>query len=258
MNRNPRRLSVTLLAVLVLLGPGAVAHRASAGQPAVEASLPPLPPRAQRLERALRSVHSLRAEVIQSRHVMLSGEELMAQGVLAFRPPTDFRLAFTLPEPQELVIRGDSLWVVMPVENQAQRYPFSPDAPGNEIFLLFGGRNGSLAAAFTIVEEPWADRDDALRLFPRNPDPGYPVEEMRLLLNEQDLPEKLFYREISGDTVVLTFLTFDRNPANIEQDLALQLPPGIEVIDASAPDLHDGMGLDKDGDDADTPPEDPR
>ncbi|HET9234290.1 MAG TPA: outer membrane lipoprotein carrier protein LolA, partial [Candidatus Eisenbacteria bacterium] len=70
------------------------------------------PPEAVRLEAALRSVTGIRARFVQVREVALTGESVEATGVMAFRPPNRFRLSYTRPEPQELVIQKDSLWVV--------------------------------------------------------------------------------------------------------------------------------------------------
>ena len=209
--------------------------------PAVEAGLPP---EAARLERALEGLNSIRADFLQIRNVELTGEEIQAVGMLAFRPPQDFRLAYAEPYPQELVIRGDSLWVIVPEENQAQRYAFTPDAPGNEIFLLFGGRRGGLDEAFEVVQEAWGSYAAALRLTPRNREPGYPIEEIRLVLRKDGLPERLFFHEVTGDDVVFTFTRFVRNPKDIEDLLALRLPPGIEIIDASPTGLGDVPGVD--------------
>mgnify|MGYP002624073762 CR=1 FL=1 len=200
-----------------------------------------LPPEAQRLEQALKELSGVKVDLLQRRSILITGEDVESRGILAFRPPQSFRLAYETPEPQELVVSGDSLWVVMPGEGQAQRYPFSVDAPGSEIFLLFGGKNGTLSGAFEIRQEAWGSYERALRLLPRNPEPGYPLEELRLVVGKNGLPEKLFYREVTGDTVVLSFLKYEKNPKDIEALTALRLPAGIQVIDASPPDLYDGL-----------------
>jgi len=205
-----------------------------------------LPPEALRLEAALDRVEALRAEVHQVRSIFLSGEEIESRGRLAFRRPHAFRLAFDTPDPQELVIAGDSLWVVLPEENQAQRYAYAPDAPGNEVFLLFGGGVGKLSDAFDVTQEPWLDHPAALLLRPKRTEEGNPIEEIRLVLGKDGLPARLFYREAGGDTVALRFTGFEKNPKDIEESLALRLPEGIEVIDGTPPRLHDGMGMDDD------------
>ncbi len=204
-----------------------------------------LPSEARRMEKAMRGVNGVKAEFVQIRNVQLTGEEIQAQGTLAYEPPQKFRLAYTTPEPQELVIRGDSLWVILPSENQAQRYPFSADAPGSEIFLLFGGRGRSLGDAYHVTQEAWGSYDKALHLVPRSADPGYPIEDIRLVLGKDGLPQKLFFREVTGDTVVFQFTKITRNPPGIAALTALHIPPGMEVIDASSTGSHGGMQIDK-------------
>jgi outer membrane lipoprotein-sorting protein len=203
------------------------------------------PPEAVRLENALRSVSGLRARFVQVREVALTGESVEAAGTLAFRPPQRFRLAYSRPEAQELVIQGDSLWVVMPSENQAQRYPFRVNAPGSEIFLLFGGQHRSLMDVFNVKQEAWGSYPAALRLFPKHPEPGYPLEEIRLVVGKNGFPERLFFREATGDNVVFQFTALEKNPRDLEKDLALKLPKGIEIIDASPPKTQTGLPIDK-------------
>ena len=202
------------------------------------------PPEAARLEAALRSVSGLRARFVQVREVALTGESVEAAGVMAFRPPQRFRLAYSRPEPQELVIQGDSLWVVMPSENQAQRYPFRINAPGSEVFLLFGGVHRSLTEVFNVTQEAWGSYPAALRLFPKHPEPGYPLEEIRLVVGKNGFPERLFFREATGDNVVFQFTAVEKNPRDLEKDLALRLPQGIEIIDASPPKTQTGLPID--------------
>ena len=211
---------VSFLALLLLFLPGL----GGAAKPSGEAA---------RLERTLRGVASLRAEFVQIRDVALTGESIQARGVLAFRPPDRFRLAYVTPEPQELVIRGDSLWVIMPSENQAQRYPYEDGAPGSEVFLLFGGKGRTLDDVFTVEEGAWGSYPKAIRLVPKNVEPGYPIEEIRLVVGGNGLPQRLFLREATGDNVVFTFTRMDRNVANIESLVKLRIPKGMEVIETT-------------------------
>lgn len=215
--------------------PEAAESPVTAGRPVPARTAAAPGPETLRLEKALKSVRGLRARFVQIRDVALTGESVEAHGLLAFRPPNRFRLAYTPPENQELVIVGDSLWVVMPSENQAQRYPFRVDAPGSEVFLLFGGQDKRLSEVFEVFEEPWGTYPRALRLVPRDPEPGYPLEEIRLVVGPEGFPQRLFFREATGDNVVFEFSRLERNPADLEKDLALRLPPGIEIIEAVPP-----------------------
>jgi outer membrane lipoprotein-sorting protein len=188
---------------------------------------------AARLAQAVRGLRSIRADFVQIRDVSLTGESIQAHGVLAFRPPDRFRLAYVTPEPQELVIRGDSLWVIVPSENQAQRYPYADDAPGSEVFLLFGGRGRALTDVFDVKEGPWGSYPRALRLVPKNVEPGYPIEEIRVVLGPGGLPQRLFLREATGDNVVFTFRRVEKNVADIDSLVRLRIPPGMEVIETT-------------------------
>jgi outer membrane lipoprotein-sorting protein len=225
----------------VIAGAALVVALAAAAPPAAS----PLPPEAVRLERALRGVASLKAEFVQIRDIALTGESVEARGTLAFRPPDRFRLAYVSPEKQELVVRGDSLWVIVPSENQAQRYPYRDDAPGSEVFLLFGGKGRSLSDAFTIVQEPWGTYSAALRLIPKAVEPGYPIEEIRLVVGKTGFPRRLFYRESTGDTVVFEFTEVDPNPPDIDALVALRIPKGMEVIEATPTRENEDLPIDR-------------
>jgi len=233
MMRSYLAFSSICLAGMMLAGPGF--DSAEAGESS----------EALRLEHALDNVKGLRADFVQIREVSLTGESVEAAGFLAFRPPHDFRLAYATPDPQELVIAGDSLWVVMPSENQVQRYPFSVDAPGSEVFLLFGARDRSLTSVFEVEEEAWAGYEKALLLTPRDAEPGYPLEEIRLIVGEHGFPYKLFFREVTGDTVIFTFTRVQKNPQDIDDLVKLELPQGIEVIELSPPSHSGGLPIDK-------------
>jgi len=222
-----------LLAALAVAGPAAPSARAAG-----------TPPEAARLEAALRGVRSLRIDFVQIRDVALTGESIEARGLIAFRPPSQFRLAYDPPHPQEIVIEGDTLWVVMPSENQAQRYPFSADAPGSELFLLFGASDKKLTDVYRVVQEPWGSYANALRLFPLKTDAGDPVEEIRVVVGKDGFPDRLFFKEVTGDTVVFTFTRVVRNPPDIEDLVRLRLPPGIEILDAPPPERDVGLPID--------------
>ena len=187
-----------------------------------ERERPRPPSEAVRLEAALDGVRGLRADFVQIRQISLTGETVEARGFLAFRAPSDFRLAFSTPDPQELVIQGDSLWVVMPEENQAQRYPFLVDAPGSEVFLLFGAKSRKLEDVFEVAQESWGDHEAALLLTPSNKEPGYPIEEIRLILDRRGFPERLFLREATGDTIVFRFTRIVTNPEGLAGLVELQ------------------------------------
>ena len=201
---------------------------------------------AARLERALAGIKGLRADFVQIRDVALTGERMESRGFLAFRPPQDFRLVFETPEPQELVTQRDSLWVIMPSENQAQRYPFDLDSPGSEVFLLFGTGERKLSDVFHVVEEEWGSYPRALLLTPREAEPGYPLEEIRVVVGKAGFPERLFIREVTGDTVVFRFVKVQRNPSDLDRLVELRLPPGIEVIEVSPPQTGSGLPINPD------------
>lgn len=210
------------------------------------ATVPGFASEAARLQRALKGLQGLRADFVQIRDIALTGEQVEARGFLAFRPPQDFRLAFETPEPQELVTQRDSLWVIMPSENQAQRYPFDLDSPGSEVFLLFGAQDRKLSEVFHVVEEAWGSYPKALLLTPMDAEPGYPLEEIRVVVGEKGFPERLFLREVTGDTVIFRFVKTQRNPPDIDRLVGLHLPPGIDVIEVSPPQTGSGLPIDPD------------
>ena len=191
------------------------------------------PAAAVRLESQLGKLHGLRVDFVQIRTVELSGEELQARGYLAFRPPHSFRLVYLDGDRQEVTVQEDTLWVWMPEENQAMRFPFDPHAPGNEVFTLFGGGDRSLSDVFQVSQSSWAGYSEALHLTPRSQEPGYPLEEIRLIVGTHGFPKKFFYREVTGDTVVFSFAKLESNPSNLDDLLRFEVPPGAEILDGT-------------------------
>ena len=193
-----------------------------------------LPPAAARLEAALAGIGGIRADFVQIRAVDLTGEEIEARGVLALEPPHRFRLRYDDAGEQQIAVAGDSLWVLDPVENTAVRFLFDPEAPGSEVFLLFGGGEKRLADVFAVTEEPWAGHPDALHLVPRDPGPGYPLTDLRVLVDERGLPRRFFYREPTGDTVVFDFVRVTLDPPDLQDLLRFDVPPDMEVVDGES------------------------
>ena len=76
-----------------------------------------------------------------------------------------------------------------------------------------------------------------------NPDK---VEEIRLVVGKDGFPERLFLKEITGDTVMFRFFGMTPNPPDIEELVKLELPKGIEIIDASPPDERSGLPIEPD------------
>jgi len=64
------------------------------------------------------------------------------------------------------------------------------------------------------------------------------------VVGENGFPERLFYREVTGDTVIFTFTTIVRNPKDILDRVSLRIPAGFDVIDMSPPSSTEGLPID--------------
>lgn len=185
----------------------------------------------ERLEKTLARADNIHAEFTMIRSVDLTGEDLTGGGHMVLVQPDRFRLVYTHPDRQEVVVEGNTLWVVLHDENQAMRFPYDPNDSGSELYVLFGGGKQSLHDLFDVTVEPWANYEEALRLVPKSEQTASVIEELRVVVGASGYPERVFYREITGDSVVFGVTKIEKNPASALKDVTLKLPPDMEIID---------------------------
>lgn len=210
----------TALALLLLRLPAAPA-----------AVLPEARPLLERLERAIAPLRDFEAEFVQVRHLALTDEEVRAAGRLRFLAPDHFRLDYHSPEADVLSMRGDTLEVYFPSQRQLQRYPVDDGEATRSLLLLFAARPGRLEEEFDVSLAPPSPAGRALRLQPLADALDYPVSEIQVTLNARTgLPERLFFREEGGDTILLRLDGPKTNRGLKRPDFILVPPPGTEII----------------------------
>ncbi len=216
-------LPAMLAAVLVLLCTSAPRTGAEV--------LPDARPLLGRLEKALAPLNSLEADFVQVRHLALTDENVEATGRLRFLAPGFFRLDYRTPDPDVLTMRGDSLQVYFAALEQAQRYLVDENESTRDMFLLFASKPGRLERKYDISLGPRTPEGQPLRFQPLDSSLAGSISEIWVHLEARTgYPERIFFREEGGDTVLFRLAKTKPNRKMDAADFVFVPPPGTEII----------------------------
>jgi outer membrane lipoprotein-sorting protein len=215
-------------AARVVLATGAIALTFVGS--AAAAVTPEARPLLAKLEKAIEPLKSFEATFIQVRHLALTDEKVEATGRLRFLAPDGFRLDYKSPDADVLSMSGDSLIVYFQALKQAQRYRVDEDEATRNMFLLFSARHGVLENRFDISLSEGPE-GPALRFQPLEDAIDYPLTEIRAHLNSKTgLPERLFFNEEGGDTILFRLANPRLNQKLTPRDFVFVPPRGTEII----------------------------
>jgi outer membrane lipoprotein carrier protein len=148
-----------------------------------------------------------------------------ASGSMSFQRPGKFRWEYTKPYRQLIVGDGSKLWTYDEDLNQVVIKPMS-DALGASPAALLAGSN-DLQKNFTLRDDGVADGLEWVEALPRNTDAGF--ERVRIGL-KGNLPQAMEVRDNFGQTTVLQFSAFTRNPRLSADQFRFTPPPGADVM----------------------------
>lgn len=148
-----------------------------------------------------------------------------AAGTMAFARPGKFRWEYTKPYSQLIVGDGAKLWSYdrelnqVVVKVQAQSLGSSPAA-------LLSGDN-SLERNFTLSDAGIEDGLEWLDAVPKTNESGF--ERVRIGF-KGGLPQIMEVRDNFGQTTLLQFLSFERNPSLPADSFRFTPPKGADVV----------------------------
>jgi outer membrane lipoprotein-sorting protein len=204
---------------------------AFAAVPAAGGVLPEARPILTRLERAIGPLTSLEARFVQVRHVAITDEDVEAAGRLRFLAPGSFRLDYKTPDPDVLTLRGDTLMVYFASLEQLQLYPLDEEESARDMFLLFSSRPGDLEKKFDISLGAPSPFGRPLKFQPLSRDLDESILEIQVDLNDRtSLPERIFFREPGGDTVLFRLQEMKTDRRLSAGDFRFDPPRGTEII----------------------------
>jgi len=188
-----------------------------------------------------RKIQTVAARFSQKKETSFFREPLISSGLVKFKRPDQIHWTYVKPEPMEVVLDGNTLWLYTPGRSQAEQYSL---ARGKRIvqFLdpltaIFQKPFAELAEGYTIVFEGLAaDHSCHFRLQPKG-------EKVQRFLSRVDLwidkssgaILRFKMLESNGDQLSLEFENLQINPLLTDDDLKVKIPPSVRVLEQSGP-----------------------
>lgn len=144
---------------------------------------------------------------------------------MSFIRPGRFRWEYTRPYSQLIVGDGKRLWSYDRELNQVVVKP-QAQALGSSPAALLAGDN-SLEKNFTLSEAGISDELEWLDALPRSTESGF--ERIRIGF-KSGLPQAMEVRDNFGQTTLLQFNNFERNPGLTADSFRFVPPKGADVV----------------------------
>ncbi|GAB2889949.1 outer membrane lipoprotein chaperone LolA [Uliginosibacterium flavum] len=148
-----------------------------------------------------------------------------ASGTMSFLRPGKFRWEYTKPYSQLIVADGSKLWSYDKELNQVVIKPMSQALGATPAALLAGSND--FQKNFTLKEDGASDGLEWVEATPRNNEAGF--ERVRIGL-KANLPQVMEVRDNFGQTTVLLFSSFERNPTLPADAFIFTPPKGADVV----------------------------
>ena len=146
-------------------------------------------------------------------------------GMFYFHRPGQFRWSYDKPVEQLIVGDGAKLWIFDRDLNQVIVRAQTAALGGSPAALLAG--DNALERNFTLSDAGTADGLAMVEARPKSPDAG--LQRVRLGFRD-NLPRRMELIDAFGNTTLLTFDRFERNPTLDAALFAFTPPPGADVV----------------------------
>ncbi len=207
-----------LFAILAALLPGAAFADAAADARA-----------AARLDVALESLSTLRAEFRQVVTAAGGGRMESAEGSVSLARPGRFRWDYRVPA-QLIISDGTTVWLYDEDLAQVTVRPAADSLAGTPALLLSGQAN--LAGAFEISDGGEEGGLAWSRLRPKDADSDF--TELRVGVSGKELRRMTLLDKL-GQTTELEFSRIERNPRFDADTFTFVPPPGVDVVGRATP-----------------------
>jgi outer membrane lipoprotein carrier protein len=145
-------------------------------------------------------------------------------GVFAMQRPGKFRWSYETPYPQLLVSDGKQFWSYDPELKQAVSKRLGQALGSSPAALLVGG---DLDKTFELRDAGAADGIEFVEATPKQSDAGF--TRVRLGLRD-NMPASMEIQDSFGQTTLLRFTQFERNPALDSGQFRFVPPKGADVV----------------------------
>jgi outer membrane lipoprotein carrier protein len=181
------------------------------------------------LQKRYDSVKDLRADFVQTSHVVSVGRKEVSRGVITVMRPGHMRWEYSAPEQRVIVMDGETLQIYTPADGQLQIASLGSGAvsPTALSFLL---GDGILRQVFEVAGTLESDRNElGLKLRPRQ-DSGFEFLELWLDPRTYQLRESVVL-DLFGNRTGVRFRKISENTGVVEEVFSIEVPDDTEVID---------------------------
>ncbi|UCF67376.1 MAG: outer membrane lipoprotein carrier protein LolA [Acidobacteriota bacterium] len=186
-----------------------------------------------RIDEAQRSMNSLRAELVETRHMAMLAEPQVFKGTLLFQRPGNIRWEYREPEIRTYVLSDGQLTGWIPSRNEIETISISRSERRIRRLVAIGEDTSSLRREFQVTLNQQADEPNSaeLVLIPKSRRIRKRIAEIRLWIDrEAGLPRRVRYTSGEGDVIELEMVQLTVNPPISEGTFELSIPPGAKVV----------------------------
>jgi outer membrane lipoprotein-sorting protein len=186
-------------------------------------------------------IQSVAASFSQKKETSLARKPLLSSGLVKFKRPDRIHWNYLKPEPMEVALDGESIWVYTPGHSQAEQYSRARSLRFAQYLdpmtAVFQKTFAQLAEVYAIAYEGLeTDHTHHFRLLPKE-------EKVQKFLSRLDLwidkasgaILRLKIAETSGDRLSLEFKDLQINPSLTDDDLRVRIPPSVRVRQQGLP-----------------------
>jgi outer membrane lipoprotein carrier protein len=149
----------------------------------------------------------------------------VSSGTFVFARPGKFIWTYQKPYDQLLQADGDQLYIYDKDLNQVTVKKLGNALGSSPAAILFGSND--LEKNFTLSEAGTRDGLEWLNAVPKNKDTSF--EQIAIGLRD-GIPQAMELKDSFGQTSVLKFKNFQRNPALAAQEFKFEIPKGADVF----------------------------
>lgn len=186
----------------------------------------------EQLRGFLAQTKSARGEFTQRIDLKPQGKAAAAQtssGVFVFQRPGRFRWAYQKPYEQLMVSDGDKLFLYDKDLNQVTVKKLSAALPASPASILFG--SNQFERDFEVSDGGARQGLEWIVAKPRGQDTSF--EKIEIGFKDQ-MPVAMTLHDSFGQTTVLTFSKFERNPSVTAETFKFTPPKGADVLEDNA------------------------
>jgi outer membrane lipoprotein-sorting protein len=181
-------------------------------------------------------IQTVAASFSQRKETSLSRKPLLSSGLVKFKRPDRIHWNYLKPEPMEVALDRESIWVYTPGHSQAEQYSW---ARGKRLAQYLDPMTAVFQKTFGQLEEAYAiayegletDHTHHFRLLPKEEKVQKFLSRIELWIDKASgAILRLKMVESNGDQLNIDFKDLQINPSLTDDDLRVRIPPSVRVL----------------------------